>query len=414
MSPTPARPGAKLAAWCGWVLAGGFVLTPIIGWLAPLTFAPLLTLMGLLTLPAVRVEDEDRPVGIAVVTLVLWAAGSSVWSPFTAKGLGDSTAAKLIAETVVYFAAVCAARAAAPGGRTVALNILAYGTALLGVLMLVEGLTGAMLYRAVRDAIHDPIRPDLGIKNAAQGLFILAMLAPPAALAAVRVARAPWLIAPMLTGLVVTCVTFGYDAPLIALAACLLAGLAVWRWPGGAPKVLAAVAATFFLTAPAIVWAVRRSGWYAVLERDVPLSWSQRMGYWRHAADWISDHPLRGWGLDASRMFNPGIKLHPHDAALQIWLELGLIGAMAAAVFWVALLAGMSRKVRDPALAVSAATATAYLTFNAFSFGVWQEWWLATGALAAVACAALQRQPAVAKARAPVAARPSTPAVFSE
>ena len=37
----------------------------------------LLTLMGLLTLPALRIEEEDRPVGIAVVTLVLWAAGSS-------------------------------------------------------------------------------------------------------------------------------------------------------------------------------------------------------------------------------------------------------------------------------------------------------------------------------------------------
>nr|QQZ51714.1 hypothetical protein JKL49_12730 [Phenylobacterium glaciei] len=110
-----AQPGPKLAAWCGWVMAGGLALTPIIGWLAPLAFAPLLTIMGVLTLPALRIEEEDRPVGIAIVTLVLWAAGSSAWSPFTAKDLGESTAAKLIAETVVFFAAICAARAAAPG-----------------------------------------------------------------------------------------------------------------------------------------------------------------------------------------------------------------------------------------------------------------------------------------------------------
>lgn len=409
-----AQPGPKLAAWCGWVVAGGLALTPIVGWLAPLAFAPLLTLMGLLTLPALRVEEEDRPVGIAVVTLVLWAAGSSAWSPFTAKGLEESTAAKLIAETVVFFAAICAARAASPPSRAVALRILAWGTALLGVVMLIEGLTGAGLYRAVREAINDPIRPDLGVKNAAQGLFVLAMLAPPAALAAVRVARAPWLIALMALGLVVPSVTLGYDAPLIALTACVLAGLAVVAWPKWAPRGLAAIGATFFLTAPALVWIARRSGWYAVLEKDVPLSWAQRMGYWRHAADWITDHPLRGWGVDASRMFNPGIKLHPHDAALQIWLELGLIGAMAAAVFWAALLAGMSRKARDPAMAISAATGMAYLTFSAFSFGVWQEWWLALGALAALSCAALQRQPALTKVRTPVALRPSTAAVFSE
>lgn len=407
-----AQPGPKLAAWCGWVVAGGLALTPIVGWLAPLAFAPLLTLMGLLTLPALRIEEEDRPVGIAVVTLVLWAAGSSAWSPFTAKDLGESTAAKLIAETVLFFAAICAARAASPRSRIVALRILAWGTALLGVVMLIEGLTGAALYRAVREAINDPIRPDLGVKNAAQGLFVLAMLAPAAALAAVRVARAPWLIALMALGLVVPSVTFGYDAPLIALTACVLAGLAVAAWPRWTPRGLGALAAAFFLTAPAIVWIVRRSGWYTVLEGDVPVSWAQRMGYWRHAADWITDHPLRGWGLDASRMFNPGIKLHPHDAPLQIWLELGLIGAMAAAVFWAALLAGMSRGARDAALAISAATGAAYLTFGAFSFGVWQEWWLALGALAALSCAALQRQVAVTQA--PVAARPSTAAVFSE
>ena len=409
-----APPGPKLAAWCGWVMAGGLALTPIIGWLAPLAFAPLLTIMGVLTLPALRIEEEDRPVGIAIVTLVLWAAGSSAWSPFTAKGLGESTAAKLIAETVVFFAAICAARAAAPGPRTVALRVLAWGTALLGVVMLIEGLTGAGLYRAVRDAIHDPIRPDLGVANAAQGLFILAMLAPPAALAAVRVVRAPWLIAPMVLGLIVPGVTLGYDAPLLALVAALVAGLAVAAWPMWGPRALGALGALYFLGAPAIVWALRRSGWYDVLEKDVSLSWSQRMGYWRHAADWIGDHPLRGWGVDASRMFSPGIKLHPHDSALQIWLELGLIGAMAAAVFWVALLSGMSRKTRDPALAISGATAIAYLTFSAVSFGVWQEWWLAVGSLAALACAALQRQPAHAKARASVAPRPSTAAVFSE
>ena len=395
-------------------MVGGFALTPLFGWLAPLTFAPLLTLMGLLTLPGLRVEERDRPVGIAVVTLVLWAAGSSAWSPFTAKGLGDSTAAKLIAETVLFFAAICAARQAAPGPRQVALAVLAWGTALLGLVLLVEGLTQAAVYRAVRDAIHDPIRLDLGIKNAAQGLFVLAMLAPPAALAAVRVVRAPWLVVPMLLGLMVPCITFGYDAPLIAVGIALVAGIATRVWPQSAPRAVASVAAVFFLTAPVIVWALRNSGWYGVLEKVAPLSWSQRMGYWRHATDWISDHPLRGWGLDASRMFSPGIRLHPHDSALQIWLELGLIGAMAAAVFWVALLAGMSRRARDPAMAVSVATASAYLTFGAVSFGVWQEWWLALGALAAVACAALQRQPVPAKTRASVVETPSTAPVFSE
>ena len=38
------------------------------------------------------------------------------------------------------------------------------------------------------------------------------------------------------------------------------------------------------------------------------------------------------------------------------------------------------------------AAAVAYLTFSAVSFGVWQEWWLAVGGLAAAGCMAVLRQ----------------------
>ena len=42
-------------------------------------------------------------------------------------------------------------------------------------------------------------------------------------------------------------------------------------------------------------------------------------------------------------------------------------------------------------MAIAAAAAAAYLTIGALSFGVWQEWWLATGAIAFCACLALKR-----------------------
>jgi len=170
------------------------------------------------------------------------------------------------------------------------------------------------------------------------------------------------------------------------------------------------------MTMPALVQGLRASGLYTQAETAAPLSWAQRMGYWRHAADWISDHPLRGWGLDASRMFSPGIQLHPHDAALQIWLELGLIGAVAATAFWAALFLRLSRPARDPAVAVAAGSAVAYLVFGAVSFGVWQEWWLGLGALTAAAATVALRgaEPAHADSHAPVTRRTSTAAPISE
>jgi len=135
-----------------------------------------------------------------------------------------------------------------------------------------------------------------------------------------------------------------------------------------------------------------RQGVFSTLHKLVPASWDARLDIWAFAAGNIQQHPLRGWGLDASRMFGPGIQLHPHDAALQVWLELGLIGAVAAAVVWVALFAGLHRDRSDLRVAASAGCGAVYLTFSAFSFGVWQEWWVALAAMACAICIALQRQ----------------------
>jgi O-antigen ligase len=163
-----------------------------------------------------------------------------------------------------------------------------------------------------------------------------------------------------------------------------IVGFAVYRWPRGAPKAFAGVAAVFFLVMPAVVWGVRTLADYTELENAIPLSWGERMGYWSHAIDWIADKPLQGWGLDASRMFGPGIVLHPHDAALQIWLELGAIGALSAAVFWGVTLPRLARPAPSLAAAATAASSATFLLYLAVNFGVWQEYWLALGALVAV------------------------------
>ena len=383
--------------WFGWVLAGVFALSPLLGWLSPLGFAPLAALGGLLTIRGIRVEDEQRPVALAILVLVTWALASVLWSPFKPDSIESATAAKLIAQAILYWALFRAGAVASAEARTMALRVLAWGMGGLGLILALEAATGAGIYQALRAAIGDPIRPDLAVRNVAQGGFVLAVLTPAAALASKRTGCGVWPIVLMAAGIAGASLSLAADAPILALVVSVLFGLAVYRWPVVAPRVLGGMVATLFLAAPGVVWLTRKLGWFQELEASVSLSWSQRMGYWRHATDWIGDHPLRGWGLDASREFAPGIILHPHNGALQIWLELGLIGAVSVAVFWGVLFANLSRPERDPGRAVAAATAGAYLVFSAVSFGVWQEWWLALGAVAAAACMAVQHQAVVEK-----------------
>jgi O-antigen ligase len=113
-----------------------------------------------------------------------------------------------------------------------------------------------------------------------------------------------------------------------------------------------------------------------------------RLDVWGFTSKEIVGHPWIGWGLDSSRAWPDHIPMHPHDAALQLWLETGAVGVALAALFWAWLFVRIDIIVMQdrPAAAMMTATAAAYLTIGAISFGVWQEWWLALGAFALAAC----------------------------
>jgi O-antigen ligase len=379
----PARD--RLGAWCGWMLLVMAVSTPILGWLIPLWFAGMVAVVGFACLPAVRISDADRPAAIILFAALIWAAASSTWSPYHPSKPGNATVLKLAFELPLYWSAVSAARRADPRLRTLALHILAFGCALFGLVLVEEAATHAALYKALH-VYYQPIRPDLAESNVGHSTQVLGLIWPLAAYGGPRRWRA-WLALAMVAGTGAAAVAFGYDAPVIGLVLAPLAALAVWRWPKGGAITLAATAGGIFLTAPLAVWAVRRFFDYDALERAMPKTDSMRMDYWSHALDWIALRPWRGWGLDASRMFGPGIRLHPHNVPLQVWMELGVSGAVGAAAFWFVAFVRLAGPRRSLAAGASAACAVVYLLFG-LNFGVWQEWWLALGALVALLAAA--------------------------
>lgn len=365
-------------------MVGAAALTVPIAWLAPLAFAPLVGLAGLLCLPALRLTDEDRPVAVVLLAGLVWAGMAASWSAHQPDDLESSVALKLALQLPLYWAAWCGARRADPVLRRRALAVFAWGLAAVGAIMVVEALTGGAIYQAIRTAIGDPARPDLARKNLAQASFGLALLWPVAAAGGVRAGQPWWLAAPMALGAGLLALLFLSDAPVLAVGLSLFVGVAVLNLPRSGPKALALAAAAFVLLTPAMLLGARSLIRALQLTVTPPDSWLQRLGYWSHALDAIAWHPIRGWGLDASRAFSPAIQLHPHNGALQLWLELGVPGAVCAALFWAFLLRRLSRDRPDLAAAAACASAAAYLLFGAVNFGLWQEWWLALGALACV------------------------------
>jgi hypothetical protein len=74
---------------------------------------------------------------------------------------------------------------------------------------------------------------------------------------------------------------------------------------------------------------------------------------------------------------------HAHNGYLQIWIELGVIGAALAAAAVVLLLRGLSRQPRDEA-AANLATVGAAAAIMLVGHGAWQGWWIATLGLSAL------------------------------
>jgi O-antigen ligase len=369
----------RLGAWCGWVLVGLAGLTPLLAWLSPISFAPVLGLAGLLCLPALRIAPQERPLAIVLLLASAWASLSTLWSPHR-PALEDSVALKLFLQIPLYWAAWCGARRADPVLRRLALRVLAWGLAAYGVVLLIEAFTGGALYLGLRQAIGDPIRPDLGRKNVAQGSFVLALLWPVAAAAGARAGSPRALAIPMALGTAILASRFLSDAPTIAVGLAILAGAVAWIWPRSAPPVMGVATAAGIIIMPLVFLLMAGLG----VRLSLPLSWAERMSYWMYATAQIGAHPWRGWGLDASRAFSPHIQLHPHNGPLQLWLELGLLGAVLAGLVWIFAFRRLARDERSLLAAATVGSAAVYVFFGLISFGVWQEWWLALGALVAV------------------------------
>ena len=190
-------------------------------------------------------------------------------------------------------------------------------------------------------------------------------------------------------------------AAMIAGGACFALTL---RWPRATPVAAVAALIGYAAVAPTV-----SAQWFTVeaartLWPSPPRTWEHRVGMWSYAAAEISSVGLLGAGYDASRVLAdrgdiigdiaPGaspavaemeaMRLHPHNAVLQIWLELGAPGVAALMLVLAGIGAAFLRaRASVPSRAGAAGALAAMSVPFLVGFGVWQGWWLATLGLVA-------------------------------
>jgi len=383
------------------VVFGMFALTFPLGYAWDLGFSGLAALAGILCVPALRKARPPVRVMLPLVALVAWALISLSWSRAAVDlhslrryaDMEKLTGVKLVLQLGLYGALAAAAQRISVRGARLAMTMLAVALTALGVAVMLDALQGAAAYAWITARVAHAITPDIARRNIAQGDYVIVLFF---WCAAVRLAQVRWTL---LSFVMIACVAgsslylHAVDATLVAFALSLGAFLLVRAARLVGVAILGVATTVYWMTAPLVVLAGIHGGLIRAIRPHVQLSWDERLDIWSFAAAKIVEKPWTGWGLDASRTFGSAISLHTHDAALQVWLELGAVGAVIAAAFWIgvwSLIEGLARRDRTAA-AAAAGAAVAYLAIGGLSFGVWQEWWLGLGAMAAVACICLVR-----------------------
>jgi O-antigen ligase len=338
-------------------------------------------------------------VTVLALGLMAWGMASALWAVEPGRSLFEGAR---MAALVLLAAAAGQALASGPPHR---LTPWLLGGLLLGaVLAIADQQSGHWLRATVRGRREWDAVMGFGLKPAATVLALLLPLA-----LALPISRA-WKALALLLALAGI---FGMPAQSAKIGVVVGLGAFVLVRLGGtlAARGIALAAALSVLLTPLLLG--------AVLARNPDVSAMQgsaahRVMIWDFTLARIAERPVLGWGMEAARAIPGGeeqiatsdllrfglgsqrewfeavraqrLPLHTHNGALQIWLELGLVGAVLAA----ALVLALGWQATSPGSAGAFACAIAIASL---SYGVWQGWWLCLLAMLALLSRQLTREP---------------------
>jgi len=390
------------------VLAIGFGMIPVVAFFAAPAVVPILSVLALVCLvEAVLARRFAKPLAALIaLPAVLWAGATIFWS--IAPGLsgrifvqllGAFLAVAILLGSVLVWDRARRARLL----HATALGLLA-ATAILAVdLALSGGLTA--LIKGWN--LQDEEQAGWAVRNGNRGVALMTALVWPAVAGCFLYGRKRIGVAVLVAVTIAVLLSSMTNAKLAMLCGLVFLGGACWL-PRASTALLAAGMVGWTLLAP--VWIAALPDPYqdkSIINRDASLL--HRVIIWKFVAERIGERPLLGWGLETARAVPDGgtivsapyhapsavnqtdfmlLPLHPHNAPLQWWLELGAAGML----LMLAIPLQLVRRTR----ALGAATRPFALAalgsgfcISAASFGAWQAWWLFTMAFCAVLFAGL-------------------------
>lgn len=390
-------------------VVGPFIMPPLVVFFSNATVIVLAVgALGAVLLPggfSFRLPKSLRPVAAAFAAMVLWATLSAIWSIDPAQSLlrVAKVAALALCGLILLRAAL---ELSAEARRQSAIGLLA-GLCLAVGFLLEEVLTGGFVTATIHPTLSD--EPNYFKIPLQSGAGVLAILAWPGALLAARLwSTAAAAVFVALTGGLI--VHIGAGTAFVCFVVGGLAAALVFLHARFGLLSIAAVAGLAVVSMPLLTGVLSAGPWMRNLPESVLFSIYHRSKIWEFTSGKVMERPLLGWGMDSARSI-PGagtlvdmstdlgydvdysatdtippyqpqaqvLPLHPHNGSLQLWLELGVVGASIGAILAMLGPLAIYRAMRTRAgAAARASTFAAAFVVASSSYGIWQSWWLAT------------------------------------
>ncbi|MDP1910661.1 MAG: O-antigen ligase family protein [Hyphomicrobium sp.] len=387
----------------GHVFAAAAVLSLPLAIVVPKSMAPLLAVAAVAILAVRHLRGRPIPLGAirlaaAAAAFIAYALLTAVWSRTPAHtAYAILPLAGITIGGLVVLASIL--RLDDDDRRIVAKGLFVAGVVGFSFLLF-ERLTDIATLRWVWGMLG---RPPIPIEHAPlhlnRAMTVAALMAWPWAAVALRWHSLRAGFATLAIGCAVV-LTADATAPVAAIAMGVLVAIAAWIVPRLVPYAFGAALAVGVLMGPLIPGLfphpLKESAKVAFMSNSA----IHRLFIWRATADLIRERPILGYGFDTSRSFyghndtvpiqmrpdDPKrtyelnfepIPLHPHNMVLQVWLELGAVGALFMLAVLLSIVVAIARSgLERVEKSLCFGFFASALVIAVVSFGAWQAWWL--------------------------------------
>lgn len=367
-------PVAVLAAAQVWVLA-------VVG------------VLGILAVRAVHRRFALRPNGLLVVLMLLligWAAISGLWAINPDRTIKTTVRIALVCISMIVLVDAASKLDADQRRR--------FGYWLIGGTVTGLVLTGALILSSGGTSVWTggSHLADYKLAGLNRASSVISLLVWPVALIVARIFNR-FAAAAVIVLSAVYLFSLAPSTPLVAFVMGLFAFVVAWISHGWGKRVLLLGFVAAVIIVPLLDFLAPPLIDFLSSNVRFPHSEIHRLVIWQFATERIFEHPLVGWGLDAARAIPGGneqlflflfgglpetgqaMPLHPHNALIQIWLELGVVGVILVGAIFALIVASIPESLSDRAgPATLIATTACAFTIAQLGFGIWQGWWMAS------------------------------------